>query len=151
MSSSELFIHPAILQDLKAVTPSGVFEEMVQFLVEKQLLPADLQQTAVSALVAREEKLSTAIGGGLAIPHASIPGLPGSLVILAKSETGITYQSPDNGPVHVFFLILVPSHDYGAHLRTLARVGKFLSRPGIRQKLREIDEPLELAKLFETA
>jgi PTS system nitrogen regulatory IIA component len=151
MPSTELFIHPAILQDLKASSIPGVFEEMVQFLVDKQLLPLDLQKTALSALLAREEKLSTAIGDSLAIPHASIPGLPGSLVILAKSRNGIPYQSPDNQPVHVFFLILVPSHDYGAHLRTLARVGKFLSRPGIKQKLRTIDEPLELGKLFETA
>jgi nitrogen PTS system EIIA component len=151
MPSSELFLRPAILEDLKAESSSGVFEEIVQFLVDKQLLPPDLQKTVFSALLAREEKLSTAIGDGLAIPHASIPGLPGSLVILAKSKKGISYQSPDHQPVHVFFLILVPSHDYGTHLRTLARVGKFLCQPGIKQKLRSIDEPVELAKLFETA
>jgi mannitol/fructose-specific phosphotransferase system IIA component (Ntr-type) len=151
MSSSELFIHPTILQDLQADSTPDVFEEMVQFLVEKQLLPPDLQKNTLDALLAREEKLSTALGEGLAIPHASVPGLPGSLVILAKSQKGVSYKSPDNLPVFVFFLILVPSHDYGAHLRTLARVGKFLSRPGIKEKLRSIREPSDLIKLFETA
>jgi mannitol/fructose-specific phosphotransferase system IIA component (Ntr-type) len=149
MSATELFIHPAILTDLKSVDATGVFHEIVQFLVDKQLLPPDLQETAFQALEAREKKLSTALGDGLAIPHASIPGLPGSVVILAKSQKGVEFFAPDQKPVHVCFLILVPSHDYGAHLRTLAQVGKFLSRPGMKQKLHDIKESAELGKLFD--
>ncbi|NJK90339.1 MAG: PTS sugar transporter subunit IIA [Blastochloris sp.] len=151
MPLTEFFLHPLILSDLKGKTSTEVFEETVQFLVDKQLLPPDLRKNTLDALIAREQKLSTGIGEGLALPHASIPGLPGSVVILARSKEGIPYAAPDHQPVHVFFVILVPSHDYGAHLRTLAHVGKFLSRPGMKQKLKDVQEHAELQKLFKEA
>lgn len=145
------FIYPNILEDLKATTYKDALEEMVAFLVANKLLPSDLKSLTCHALLVREEKMTTAIGEHLAIPHASIPGLTGSLVMLAKSKKGIPCNALDNKPVHVFFLVLVPSHDYGAHLRTLARIGKFLSEPGRKKQLRDIENPRDIATLFEAS
>jgi len=129
---------------------TDVLDEMVEFLVAQKLIPLDLKEKALSALLVREGKLSTAVGDGLAIPHASIGGLPDPVVIVAKSEKGILHSSPDGKPIYLFFLVLVPSHDYGAHLRTLAQIGKFLSQPSMKQKLCSIQEPSDLVKLFKS-
>lgn len=150
MSLTNFFLHPIFLNDLKGTSVKEVFEEMVQFLIDQQLLPYDLKEQALNALTVREEKLSTAIGQGLAIPHATISGLPGSIVILAKSKAGISCSSPDNLPVHLYFLVLVPSHDYGTHLRTLAQIGKFLSRPGMKQQLFTVQESADITRLINT-
>ncbi|MDX6767725.1 MAG: PTS sugar transporter subunit IIA [Candidatus Methylacidiphilales bacterium] len=137
-----------ILGSLRACSRAEVFREMVDHLVETKLLPQDLREPVIQALEIREQKLTTAIGNSLALPHASIPHLPTSVTALARSVEGIDCQAPDGRPVHLFYLVLVPTEDYAVHLRTVAAVTRFFRDPGIFEKLHACGNDQELMAVF---
>lgn len=137
-----------ILGNLRATDRHAAFIEIVRHLVDLKLLPQDQQDPVLSALELREQKLTTAIGNSLALPHASIPRLPSSLTALARSTTGIDCQAPDGKPVHLFYLVLVPSEEYAIHLRTVAAVTRFFRDPAIFSRLHACQDEKELLATF---
>ena len=147
MPLASLFQGECFFSGLQGITCDAVFSEMVTHLVTSKRIPSDLAATVVQSLTARESKLTTAIGDGLAVPHASIHGLPHVVAMAGKHTRGLQCAAPDGQPVFVFLMVLVPSTDYAAHLRTLALIGKFLSVPGNRQKLIAVQTREELLRL----
>ncbi|MEO8503240.1 MAG: PTS sugar transporter subunit IIA [Acidobacteriota bacterium] len=77
-------------------------------------------------LVARERLGSTAIGGGVAIPHAKIVGLRAPLLAVGLAPQGLDYDAPDGEPVRVLFLIASPAEAPAEHLRLLAAISRWL-------------------------
>ena len=150
MTLASLFQGECFLSGLQGKTKESVFEEMVTHLVSTKRIPSDLAMTVVNALTARENKLTTAIGNSLAVPHASIQGLPDVVAMVGKHNDGLPYAADDGKPVCVFLMVLVPSNDYSVHLRTLAEIGKFLSVPGIKQKLAAVQNREGLLRLVRT-
>ena len=84
------------------------------------------------ALLRREESASTALGGGVAIPHARIPGLDAPWTLYLRLADALPFDAPDGKPVRDFLVILVPeTGDIDAHLALLAHVAQLpLSRAG---------------------
>jgi PTS system nitrogen regulatory IIA component len=72
----------------------------------------------------REEVVSTGIGHGVAIPHATIEGIDKTYCIVAQISDGVDFQSLDAAEVHIVFLLLSPSENVGTHLRLLARIAR---------------------------
>ena len=87
------------------------------------------------ALARREQAEPTALGGGFAIPHARIGGIEEPLTLLIRLESGIAFRAPDDLPVALFLVILVPLGDQCAHLRLLAVVAELFSNRDFRQRL----------------
>ncbi len=87
------------------------------------------------ALSRREQAESTALGGGFAIPHARIGGIVEPLTVLIRLESGIAFKAPDDLPVALFLVILVPLGDQCAHLRLLAVVAELFSDREFRRRL----------------
>ncbi|MCF8142979.1 MAG: PTS sugar transporter subunit IIA [Deltaproteobacteria bacterium] len=77
----------------------------------------------------REEALSTGIGNGVALPHARIDGLREPLVVVGISETGIDFNSPDDRPANVLFLILTPSNHPGVQLEIASEIARLFKHP----------------------
>jgi len=140
-----------ILSPLQAADRAAAFQEIVLHLVQSGLLPADQKEEVLELLEARERKLSTAIGNGLALPHAAIPKLPAAITALAVSPSGITAESPDGQPVRLFYFLLIPAEDYALHLRTVAAVTRFFRTPGIFEKLHAAPDGPSLLALFPAA
>ncbi|MEK7812760.1 MAG: HAD-IC family P-type ATPase, partial [Candidatus Desantisbacteria bacterium] len=65
---------------------------------------------------------STAVGNGIAIPHARIEGLEDVLFFVGVSSKGIDFNAPDNKPVHLFFLFITPLSETGTHLKILSMI-----------------------------
>ncbi len=87
------------------------------------------------ALARREQAETTALGGGFAIPHARIGGIAEPLTLLIRLESGIAFEAPDDLPVALFLVILVPLGDQCAHLRLLAVVAELFSDREFRRRL----------------
>jgi PTS system nitrogen regulatory IIA component len=82
----------------------------------------------VARLLEREAILSTGIGGGVAVPHAQIPGL-GRLTMAASTHpSGIEYPSLDEGPVRIVFCLLGDANTAADHLAGLARLARLARR-----------------------
>ena len=87
------------------------------------------------ALVNRENLGSTGVGGGVAIPHAKIPGLNRLVGCFGLAPKGVPFDSIDGKPVSLVFVLLVPESSAGAHLKALARVSRLLKEPELRSRL----------------
>lgn len=85
----------------------------------------DLDAGMVSAALADRERLgSTGFGGGVAIPHARIEGLPRIVIIVARLAQGIDFQAVDDEPVDIVVAMLSPPDAGADHLKALARVSR---------------------------
>ena len=88
----------------------------------------DSPETVVQRLLEREAILSTGIGGGVAVPHAQIPGL-GRLALAASSHpAGLDYPALDHKPVRLVFCLLGDANTAADHLAGLARLARLARR-----------------------
>jgi PTS system nitrogen regulatory IIA component len=91
----------------------------------------------ISTALAEREKLgSTGFGGGVAIPHAKIAGLPRVFGYFARLSSPVDFQSVDGLPVDLVFLILSPPDAGAEHLKALAGVSRVLRDRNVVAKLR---------------
>jgi mannitol/fructose-specific phosphotransferase system IIA component (Ntr-type) len=83
----------------------------------------------------REQQISTAMGGGLAVPHGRTAFVH-ELRLAAGTVNSVTdYESPDGDPVRVVFLVLTPLEATGDHVRVLSRIARVMHRPASREAL----------------
>ncbi|HZM00404.1 MAG TPA: PTS sugar transporter subunit IIA [Planctomycetota bacterium] len=115
----ELFSLEAIVAELEGQTKPAVLAEMVGAAVSGGLLPRTRRAQVVAALEAREERGSTGLGRGIAIPHAKIPGLRRHAGVVARSTPGIEFRAIDGEPVHVLVMLISPETRPEEHLRAL--------------------------------
>lgn len=111
-----------------------------------QMLEALREQSAVhdaamvlSLLLEREKLGSTAIGEGVAIPHARSLGVSDLTLVLATSRRGIAWQAPDGMPVRLIFLVLAPSMERARkpYLDLIAHIAKRMRLARERKRLLE--------------
>ena len=105
----------------------------------------------VERLVERERLGSTGFGGGVAIPHAKLPGLDRVVGMFAKLANPIDFAAVDDLPVDLVFLLLSPVDAGVEHLKALARVSRRLRDRGFVAKLHGAGSPDALFALFATA
>ena len=75
----------------------------------------------------RESSCSTGMGGGVAFPHARVPGLLSPIVAIAVVEDGVDFGAPDGKPVRIAVLFLFPGHRYDLGVKIQAAFARFLS------------------------
>ena len=102
----------------------------------------------IEGLLAREKLGSTAMGNGVAIPHARLTGLDRIVGVFARLEAPIDFEAPDSAGVDLLFALLAPESANADHLRALAKVSRLLRDEGIREKLRATDDPKALHALL---
>ena len=105
-----------------------IIEELVDLLVGEGKV-AD-RQSFVEAIFKREQSVSTAIGEGVAIPHAKAEGIPAPCIAIAICPEGVACDTPDSKPIKVFALIASSPRDAGAQLKILAALSRCIKVPG---------------------
>ncbi len=125
----------AIEPELTASNKPGVIRELVGLILKVR---PDLDPNLlVETLLLREKLQSTGIGDGVAIPHGKTDAVPDLVACVARSRSGVDFQSTDDQPTHLFFTLLVPADKHGLHLKALARVARLVKDPSIREALLE--------------
>ena len=151
MTLGHLLSVDQILPEMKATERWSAIVELVEMLVRLgKINPAD-QETVLAALRAREETMSTGIGFGIAIPHASSDRVGEVVAAFGRSSTGIEFDSLDGLPVKFIVLFIVPKDQFQTHLRTLAAIAKFLNDRGVRERLGTAANPQEILSIFEAS
>ena len=87
-------------------------------------------------LLERERLGSTGIGGGIAIPHGRLAGIDKSLGLFARLAHPVDFDSIDERPVDIVFLLVAPEGAGADHLKALARVSRLLRDRSLVEKLR---------------
>lgn len=98
----------------------GLFADLVALASPR--LPEGDVESVLARVRAREERASTAVGGGIAIPHAMIPGLRTEVVVVATLAAPLPYDTPDGAPLSIAWLVLSPADRPGCHVQTLAQI-----------------------------
>jgi PTS system fructose-specific IIC component len=127
MTLVELFPQSTWIPDLKARDKKSAIKEMLQQLVTAGKLKDEAAKKAEKAVTKREGQGSTAIGKGLAIPHAKDCNFIKEIYgVFARSSEGIPFDSVDGGPVHVLFLVISPESQASQHLNLMKRIARLL-------------------------
>lgn len=110
---------------------------------------AGVEKDAIlKALMEREALASTALGGGVAIPHCRIPGIDSFLAGLVTTSKKIDYRAPDDQGVNIFPFLIGPLDNPGEHLRILSGMAGLFRDPGIRKAARAASGPDEIMSLL---
>jgi PTS system nitrogen regulatory IIA component len=141
-SLSELINPQRTLCRVHSSSKKRVFEEVAAALAGSE---PDVDPTEViSSLLAREKLGSTALGGGVAIPHCRLDSCRYPLGVLMTLEHPLDFDAPDEQPVDLLFSLLVPGEAVQEHLDLLADIARLFSRPGLCSALRLCDSDTEL-------
>ena len=101
------------------------------------------------ALLGREELSTTGVGDGIAIPHAKASCFEKAMIIYAKSDEGVEWESFDSQPAKHIFMICAPANGADEHLKALATLSTALMNPEVKGKLDNATTKEEVKTIFE--
>ncbi len=144
MKISQFLNKNSIIADLNASDKQGVIDEFALTISKTTKISA---QQITKILLERESLGSTGIGGGIAIPHGKLDLVESIIIGFGLSRQGVEYDSLDNKPVHIFFLLLTSENSTGGHLKVLAQISKLLKTDEFKRGLlsaKSVDEIYEI-------
>jgi PTS system nitrogen regulatory IIA component len=119
--------------DLKADTKNGIIEEMVDRLVVAGKITE--RDAVLKAIFEREEKMSTGMQNGVAIPHGKTAAVKSMVAAVGLQKEGVEFDSMDGAPSTIFIMTVSPIERTGPHMQFLAEVSRLISQPAEREKL----------------
>lgn len=138
----------AITTDIKSVKKEEVVKELVDTLINAGDIEKRHRNKLIDALMAREVLGSTAIGQGIAIPHAKCDCVTKLVAAFGLSKKGIDFDSLDGELAHIFFLLVAPGDSAGPHLKALARISRLLKDKYFRDSLRACVDDKAIIKII---
>ena len=145
MKLSEILKPECIIPDLKAHDKKGVLEELAQVITECE--PSLSKGALLQVLLERERLGSTGIGDGIALPHGKLKELDQLCISFGRSMEGLDFDSIDEKPVYVFFLLLAPENSAGIHLKALAKISRMLKDGNFRRRLMSVKSGQEIYEM----
>ena len=133
MNINEMISERSLLVDFEASSKKHVFDSLSK-LAEREI--SVNYRTILDNLIKREKLGSTAVGNGIAIPHATEISLDKPMGFLAILSNGLEFNATDDQPVDIIFLLLAPANNGSEHLQALASVSRLLRNNELISKLR---------------
>src|SRR5579859_7077518 len=126
-----------ILPELQAANRWEAIEELINNLVTSGKIKPEHRDAIAAVVKKRETSMSTGIGFGIGIPHASTDLIYEVVGALGRSKPGVNFDALDNQPVKLVMLFLVPQGQFQKHLHTLANIAKLLHKADFRLALEQ--------------
>jgi len=137
MNLGDILQADTIVSDLVASDRWQVIDELIDCLVAAGKIKPEHRDAVIAVVRKRETSMSTGIGFGSGIPHASTDLISDVVGAFGRSRKGIQFDALDNQPVTLVMLFLVPQGQFQKHLHTLADIAKLLHRKDFRQSLEQ--------------
>ncbi len=145
MEITDLITTDSVVANLHATSK----KQAIQDLARKAADITGLHERAIFDVLMERERLgTTGVGNGIAIPHGKLPNLDKLHGLFARLEKPIDFQSIDEQPVDLIFLLLAPESAGADHLKALARVSRLLRDTAVCEKLRGTDQSEALYALL---
>lgn len=136
MEISELLTPRSVIAQLRA----GNKKQALQEIARRAAGATGIAERRIyDVLTERERCGTTGIGRGVAIPHGKFAELTRLYGLFARLDRPIAFDSIDDQPVDLLFVLLAPENASAEHLRALARISRLLRDPTTCQKLRGTD------------
>lgn len=149
MKIQDLLQSNAMILSLSATDKADAISEMVRKLVDTGYV-TDFEQFK-AGILAREALTSTGLGEGIAMPHSKNTAVKEAVVLFAKKEGGLDYESLDGQPTDLFFMIAAPEGANDTHLAALAELSKYLMKDGFADALRTKTTAADVLATFNAA
>ncbi|MEQ8823140.1 MAG: PTS IIA-like nitrogen regulatory protein PtsN [Filomicrobium sp.] len=133
MDLSDLLEPEGILPSLQAKSKKHALQELSNHAAELTGLDG---RDIFDTLLQRERLGSTGLGRGIAIPHVKFKDIERIVCLFARLAEPIEFESHDDAPVDLVFLLLAPEHASGDHLKALARISRLVREPATLEQLR---------------
>lgn len=149
MHLSELLTERLISANLKADGKLALLDELAHLISRTH---EGINADAVArALLDRERIMSTAVGHGVAIPHAKTSAVTDIVGCLGLHHGGIDFDADDGSKTHIFFTLLAPEDSTGEHLKVLARISRLCQDSDFRGQLRAADSNQGILEIIRSA
>lgn len=146
MKITDILEEDSIIEELTSRDKKGVLEELVSVLVKHGRLKDT--EKSVQVLLERERLGSTGIGDGIAIPHGKLSQINNIICSFGRTRTGIDFQSIDEKPTYLFFLLLAPEDSASEHLQALARLSRLLKDEQLRKRLLKANTKKDIYRII---
>ncbi len=137
MELSDLLDSDSIVANLRATSKKQALQELARKAADVTGLD---ERKIFGVLMDRERLGTTGVGSGIAIPHGKLAELDQLYGIFARLEKPVDFQSIDDRPVDLIFVLLAPEEAGADHLKALARVSRLLRDHDVCDKLRGANE-----------
>ena len=134
-----------IVLDLDVSSKKRLSEEVGKLLETDSGLS---QSDVFDCLFAREKLGSTGLGHGVAIPHGRHANVSHITAAFVRAAEAIDFDAPDNQPVSLIFVLLVPEQATGEHLEILSHLASQFSDKNVRELLQKCTDAAEVTKIL---
>ena len=146
MALIDMMVEKVIKTPLVSKDKPDVLRELVQIL--KDAGEIDDFETALKAVQEREDKMSTGLEKGIAVPHAKTEAVSNLKLAIGIAPEGIDFDSMDKEPSKLFFLLLAPPGQAGPHVEALAEIAKLANSTSFCKALINADNAQEVVDLM---
>jgi len=150
MNLADILTHEQVVPDLAATNRWEAIDELIDNLVATGKIKPEHREAVAAVVKKRETSMSTGIGFGIGIPHASTDLIYEVVGAFGRSKKGMNFDALDNQPVNLVMLFLVPQGQFQKHLHTLANIAKLLHNKDFRQALEEAPGSAEIIQIIKT-
>ena len=133
MNLNDLLTKEVVKIPLVGEEKTQIIEEMVDVLHAAGC--TENRDLVLNAVLDRERVMSTGMGDGIAIPHAKTDGVKNLVAAFGITKQNIDFQSIDDKPVRIVFLLVGPTDQTGPHLKALSRISRLMHRKEFRDQL----------------
>ncbi|MCH2378124.1 MAG: PTS sugar transporter subunit IIA [Pedosphaera sp.] len=148
MTLNEIVKTEHIVSELKATNRWEAIDELVDNLVANGAIAKSDRDAVIDVVRTRENSMSTGIGYGIGIPHASTDLIETVVGALGRSKNGIDFEALDNQPVTLVVLFLVPRGQFQKHLHTLANIARQLHNSEFRAALENAEDADSICQIL---
>ena len=145
MRLSELLPPSSIRVPLQARDKPGVLRELATLIMPGSGGPLE---EVLSAILDRERQFPKGIGYGVAVPHGKCPALSGLGAVAGTTPDPVAYETVDGTPVRIFFMLVGPESEAGAHVKAISRISRLVRHELVRAHLLEARTPEEFHRVL---
>lgn len=146
MNLKKVLNKKSIIVDLKGNNKNHVIEELLDTIIDTENI--SLKEVALKALLEREEKMSTGMELGIAIPHARTDAVKELHTAIGIHKKGIDFGALDGKPSFIFIMTLSPTGRSGPHIEFIAAISSVLSKEDKRNALLTARTPDDVIKIL---
>lgn len=146
MKIADILNEKVIVTNLPGTTKTEIINAMIDLAATNEKVIDKEKMRA--AIFEREKIMSTGVGSGFAIPHGKTDAVHDIVAAFAITDQPIDYQSLDDQPVRIVFLLVGRDNSVGPHIKLLSRISRLMNKEEFRKRLIEAESPGEVLKIF---
>jgi fructose-specific phosphotransferase system IIA component len=146
MKISDILTENLVATGLAGESKKEIIDAMIDLVASS---PKVMDKEKVrKAIFEREEIMSTGVGNGFAIPHGKTDAVSDIVAAFAVTAEPIDYQSLDEKPVRLVFLLVGKDNLVGPHIKLLSRISRLMNKEEFRKRLLDLSTPQAILEAF---